>query len=53
MKCSLGEQLILKKILGGKTIDQSDLCPAIDNINSGNNSYAVLSAFDYHFKAIG
>ena len=53
MKCSLGEQLILKKISGGNTIDQSDLCPVIDNINSGNNSYTVLSAFDYHFKAIG
>ena len=53
MKCSLGEQVILKQISGGNVVNQSDLCPKINNITSGNNSYNVLSAFDYHFKAIG
>jgi len=53
MKCSLGEQIILKKISSNTVVDQSDLCPKVNNITSGNNSYDVVSAFDYHFKAIG
>ena len=52
MKCSIGEQVILKEISGGNVINQSDLCPIINNISLGNNSYNVLVAFDYHFKAI-
>ena len=52
MKCSLGDQIILKKISSGNVVDQSDLCPKVNNITSGNNSYDVVSAFDYHFKAI-
>ena len=52
MKGSIGEQVILKQKSGGNVINQSDLCPTINNITSGNNSYKVLSAFDYHFKAI-
>ena len=52
MKCSIGSEVILKKISGGSVINQSDLCPTINNITSGNNSYNVLSAFDSHFKAI-
>ena len=52
MKCSIGEQVILKQKSGSNVINQSDLCPTINNITSGNNSYNVLSAFDYHFKAI-
>ena len=51
-KCAIGEQVILKQISGGTVKNQSDLCPKINNITSGNNSYTVLSAFDYHFKAI-
>ena len=53
MKCSIGEQIILKKISSGNVIDQPGLCPKVNNITSGNNSYDVVSAFDYHFKAIG
>jgi len=52
MKCSIGEQVILKKISSNTVINQSDLCPQIQSITTGNNSYNVISAFDYHFKAI-
>ena len=52
-KCSLSGEVILKQLSGGNVIDQSDICPKVNNITSGNNSYAVISAFDYHFKAIG
>ena len=38
MKCSLGEQVILKQISGGNVVNQSDLCPKINNITAGNNS---------------
>jgi len=51
-KCSIGESIILKKISGNNIVDQPDLCPTINNITSGNNSYNVISAFAYHFKAI-
>ena len=27
MKCSVGEQVILKQISGGNVVNQSDLCP--------------------------
>jgi len=52
-KCSLDGEVILKKLSGGNVIDQPDICPKVNNITSGNNSYSVISAFDYHFKAIG
>ena len=52
-KCSLNGEIILKKLSGGNVIDQPDICPKVNNITSGNNSYSVISAFDYHFKAIG
>ena len=51
MKCSLGAEVILKKKTGNTIKDQSDLCPTINNISSGNNSYTVILAFDDHFKA--
>ncbi len=51
-KCTIGEELILKKKSGGNLTSQNDLCPTINNITTGNNSYKVLEAFDYHFKAI-
>jgi type IV pilus assembly protein PilA len=53
MKCSIDQPIILKKISSGNIIDQSNLCPKVLSITSGNNSYDVVSAFDYHFKAIG
>ena len=52
MKCSLGAEVILKKKSGNTIKDQPDLCPTINNISSGNNSYTVILAFDDHFKAI-
>lgn len=52
LKCSIGQEIILKKISSNTIVDQPDLCPKVTNINSGNNSYDVISAFDYHFKAI-
>ena len=53
MKCTVGEPLILKRISSGNIINQSDLCSKVNNITKGNNSYSVVEAFDYHFKAIG
>ena len=53
MKCSIGQKIILKQIVSGSVIDQPDLCSKVNNITTGNNSYDVLEAFDYHFKAIG
>ena len=53
MKCSVGQKIILKQITSGSVIDQADLCSKVNNITTGNNSYDVLEAFDYHFKAIG
>ena len=53
MKCSIDQPIILKQISSGNIIDQSNLCPKVLSITSGNNSYDVVSAFDYHFKAIG
>jgi len=44
-KCSLSGEVILKQLSGGNVIDQSDICPKVNNITSGNNSYAVISAF--------
>ena len=52
MKCSIGQKIILKQIASGSIIDQPDLCSKVNNITIGNNSYDVLEAFDYHFKAI-
>jgi len=51
MKCSLGAEVILKKKSGNTIKNQTDLCPTINNISSGNNSYTVILAFDGHFKA--
>ena len=53
MKCTVAEPLILKKISSGNVVNQSDLCSKVNNITKGNNSYSVIEAFDYHFKAIG
>jgi len=50
-KCSIGQQVLLKKIEGNTIVIQADLCPKIKNILIDNNSYDVLEAFDYHFKA--
>jgi prepilin-type N-terminal cleavage/methylation domain-containing protein len=49
-KCSLGQQVLLKKIEGNSVVNQTDLCPKIKNILIDNNSYDVLEAFDLHFK---
>jgi|TARA_B100001964_G_scaffold238673_1_gene304608 hypothetical protein len=51
-KSAIGEKVILKQKSDSTISNQIDLCPKINNITSGNNSYSVLSAFDYHFKAI-
>ena len=53
MKCSLGEELILNKLVSNKVTAQPDLCPTISNITSGNNIRKVSTAFVYHFKAAG
>ena len=51
MKCYIGGELILKTKSGNTIKNQADLCPTINNISSGNNSYTVILAFDDHFKA--
>jgi len=51
MKCSLGQELILNKLVSNKVTAQPDLCPTISNITSGNNIRKVFKAFVYHFKA--
>jgi len=53
MKCSIGQKIILKQMSSSSVIDQPDLCSKVNNITTGNNSYDVIEAFDYHFKAIG
>ena len=52
LKCSIGQETILKKISSNTIVDQPDLCPKVTNINTDNNSYDIIYAFDYHFKAI-
>ena len=53
LKCSIGQEIILKKISSNTIVDQPDLCPKVTAITFGNNSYNVVEAFDYHFKATG
>ena len=53
MKCSLGQELILNKLVSNKVTAQPDLCPTISNITSGNNIRKVFTAFVSHFKAAG
>ena len=53
MKCSLGQELIVNKLVSNKVTAQPDLCPTISNITSGNNIRKVSTAFVYHFKAAG
>ena len=53
MKCSLGQELIVNKLVSNKVTAQPDLCPTISNITSGNNIRKVFTAFVYHFKAAG
>ena len=51
MKCSLGDELILKQIVSQSVVNQADICPKVNAFTTSNNSYAVISSFDYHFKA--
>ena len=51
MKCSLGDELILKQIVSQSVVNQADICPKVNTFTTSNNSYTVISAFDYHFKA--
>ena len=41
------------EISSGNVVNQLNLCSKVNNITKGNNSYSVIEAFDYHFKAIG
>ena len=50
MKCSLGEEIILNKLVSNKVTRQPDLCPKINNWTD-RNSYSVTTAFENHFKA--
>ena len=50
MKCSLGEEIILNKLVSNKITAQPDLCPKISNWTD-RNSYSVTTAFENHFKA--
>lgn len=49
-KCSIDDELILNKLISNKITAQPDLCPKINNWTD-RNSFSVVSAFDYHFKA--
>ena len=50
MKCSLGQEIILNKLVSNKITAQPDLCPKINNWTD-RNSYSVTTAFENHFKA--
>ena len=50
MKCSLGEEIVLNKLVSNKVTAQPDLCPKINNWTD-RNSHSVTTAFENHFKA--
>ena len=50
MRCSIGQEVILNKLVSDIVTPQPDLCPKINNWTD-QNSYSVASAFAYHFKA--
>ena len=50
MKCSVGGEVILNKLVSNKSTPQSDLCPKINNWTDPNSQF-IATAFENHFKA--
>ncbi len=50
-QCEIGQEVQLSKLVSNTKTLQPNICPKIKNFSLGNNSYDVISAFDYHFKA--
>jgi prepilin-type N-terminal cleavage/methylation domain-containing protein len=50
MKCSLGSEVVLNKLVSNQISVQPDLCPKINNWTDPNSAF-IASAFENHFKA--
>ena len=50
MKCSIGSEVVLNKLVSNTTTPQPDLCPKVNSWTDQNSQF-VSRAFEYHFKA--
>ena len=50
MKCSIGGEVILNKLVSNTPTPQADLCPRVSSWTDQNSQF-ISRAFEYHFKA--
>ena len=50
MKCNIGGEIILNKLISNTSTPQPDLCPRVNSWTDANSRF-IAQAFDYHFKA--
>ena len=50
MKCSIGGEVILNKLVSNIPTPQADLCPRVSSWTDQNSQF-ISRAFEYHFKA--
>jgi prepilin-type N-terminal cleavage/methylation domain-containing protein len=50
MKCSIGGEVVLNKLVSNTPTPQADLCPRVSSWTDQNSQF-ISRAFEYHFKA--
>ena len=50
MKCSIGNEVVLNKLVSNTSTPQPDLCPRVNSWTDANSRF-IAQAFTYHFVA--